>query len=166
MSDLTYFPQAGLCHEDGDTVRGAEPRAVARMKDAGKEAMECLFSRGEVNHMDGTPGPEDTAHLKESKFPHRGLEVVEHEGGQHSVERGVRIGKLLGEAQVELDRGGLAFGFSPSPIQRLRIGVEPDNLGFGMSAFEKNGHIAGPAANLKHAIARMDIRLIDQPPVG
>ena len=56
------------------------------------------------------------------------LEVVEHEGGEDSVEARVWVGKLLGEAAIELNGECLSGGLAPGAGECLGVGVEPDDI--------------------------------------
>ncbi len=88
---------------------------------------ETLVCSANIEHMQGSAGSQHAPYLMQSLLLLVVTEVMEHEGGQNSVIRPVRVRKLVREAAIELQDDSLTFGFSLRATERLRIGIEADD---------------------------------------
>jgi hypothetical protein len=95
---------------------------------------------------------QDPPHLGEHLRlgPGPGLDVVEHQAGQHPVERGVRVGQLLGVAVVEAHREPGSPRLAACSVQRALVGVDPDDLDVGMTLPGGDDEAAGATADIEH----------------
>src|SRR5260370_33038962 len=56
-------------------------------------------------------------------------DVVEHEGGEHTVEGPVGIRKLIAKPPIELDRDRCACRLTARSSECFRVGIESNDIG-------------------------------------
>jgi len=97
--------------------------------EASDETVGSYLRSSEVEQVQGGVGFQYPPCLLQCLLLLVGFEVVEHEGGKHSVERRIRIRKFLRDPAIQLHGESFSLGFSPGADERLRIGIEPNNFG-------------------------------------
>ena len=89
---------------------------------------------------------------------------MEHEGGEHPIKGRVEIWQFIRKALIELDRDCRSFRLSSASGERLRIGIESDDLDIVMELLDQRGQCTRATADIEDAMSAPDSRLIEECP--
>src|SRR5207247_1176527 len=153
-------------HEGENSVLGVVSQTMPRVKPAGQEAMPAGRRSSEIKHVKKATGFEDAPDLTQCLLLLVLLEVVEHEGGEYSIEGRIGIRKLIGKPLIELDRDRRSFRLASCSCKRLRIRIESNNVDVRMEALDQRDQAAGAATDVENAMTWPKGRLIEQCPPG
>src|SRR6266853_6682500 len=97
--------------------------------------MCAVFWSFEIEHVKLAPRLEDAADRAQGLPLLVCGDVMEHEGGKHTVEGRFGIGKLIAKTLVEVDRDRCAGRLASGSSERLRVGIESNDVGLRIEAF-------------------------------
>src|SRR5262245_41832824 len=89
---------------------------------------------------------------------------MEHKGGEHSIEGGVRIRELIRKPLIELNSNRRSFRLASCSGERLRIGIESEDIDVRMKALDLCDHGASATADVKNTMPRLNGRWIEKRP--
>src|SRR5262245_50441144 len=117
----------------------------------GHEAPRAGVRPPQIKQMKGAAGSEDAPDLPQGLLLLVWLQVVEHEGGEHAIEgrRGIR--KRIRKPLIEVDGDRCPCRLSYGVGERLRIGIDANDLDLRMPALEQYDQAASAAADVEHA---------------
>src|ERR1700758_530712 len=90
--------------------------------------------------------------------------MVEHEGGEHSIEGRLGIWQIIRRALIELDRYFCSLRLSLGTGQRLRIGIESGNCDIRMKPLDQDCQSTGTTADVEDAMSVPEGCLIEEYP--
>jgi hypothetical protein len=90
------------------------------------------------------------------------LEVVEHKGGEHSVEGLFGIRKLIRKPFTELDGDRRSFRFASGTGEGLRVRIESNYDDIRVQALDQHDETAGAAPDVENAVTRANGRLFEK----
>ena len=160
VGNLRRICETCFAHECRNVVSEVVSQTLASMLEASDKTVGLRLRSSKVNQVQGVAGFEYPPCLLQCLLHLVCLEVVEHEGGKHSVERRIRIWKLLREPAIQLHVDRFSLGFSPGERERLRIGIEPNNFGLRMKTLDKDREVSGTAAVQISVSTTMGMRAI------
>jgi hypothetical protein len=135
---------------------------MTRVKKASQEPIRAGLRTSEIKQMKEAARLEDPTDLTQCLQFHFRIEMMEHKGGEHSIEGLVGIRKVMQEPLIELYRDRRSLCFASCSGQCFRIRIEPNYSDVGMKSFDNSYQCAGAAADLKNVITRPDAGLIDE----
>src|SRR5215217_3055268 len=162
MGNLSRICETCFAHERRNAVSEVVSQALASVLEASDKTVGPHLRSSEVNQVQGAAGFEYPPCLRQCLLLLVWLKVMEHESGKHSVERRIRIGKLLRVPAIQLHEERFSLGFSSGAGKRLRVRIEPNNFGLRMKVFDKDREVSSTAADLDDTMIRLNTRLIDQ----
>lgn len=116
----------------------------------------------EIGEVYGASGLEDSADLPQRKQLRVAVDVVEHQGGQHGIEAGVRKREPLRVGQVEAHLESSSLCFTAGTSQSFGVRVDSDDLSGRVEALGQDGEAPGAAADIEHSRARANAGLFEQ----
>jgi RNA polymerase sigma factor (sigma-70 family) len=152
--------EAGAPQRRGDDVffeaRMREPKAAQR-------AVAARVLAGEIHELEATPGLEHAMDLRQHGLLRRRIEVMEHERRQHAAEAARlerhRAGRALREPSADAGAVQLAL----RSRERLGIGIQADGFHRRLRLEHGDEQRARAAADIEHALARPELRALQQP---
>src|SRR5262249_59671944 len=110
-----------------------------------------VVTAAEIEHVKRAAGSQHARDRVQGSTLLVALEVVEHERREDAVVGAVRIRQLVGIPAIERYRYVLTVRLSPGAVERLRVGVEPDDVDRRVERLHEQREVAGPAADLEAA---------------
>src|SRR3974390_2682790 len=89
-------------------------------------------------------------------------QMMQHQTGQHAVKRLIGIGQHKSQAALPLDLASCSFCFCSCPIEYLNVPIDPGDFCCRMKSLDHDGQRASAAAQVEHALARLNVRLFNQ----
>src|SRR5262245_3317351 len=91
---------------------------------------------------------------------------MEHEGGKHAIESGIRIWKAIRKSAFQLDRRSDAIGFASRTRQGLRIRIDSRDVCSWIELVNEHHQRSCAAADVQNMVARLKLCLIEKHPSG
>lgn len=159
---LTDRSEPGIPEKVGKATLNIVSNLLAPGNDTGNASTPRGCRPAKVDDVKRAVGLKNTPQLPEGLKLMLSGQVVKHERRKHSLERLVRVRKLIGETLVEGNRHPVALGFVASDLEGLGIAVQTMYLALRVEPFDHQGQGACPAAQVEHSAATRNSRLLDQ----
>ena len=162
MGNLRRICETCFAHERRNAVSEVLSQALASMLEASDKTVGSHLRSSKVNQVQRASGFEYPPCLLQCLLLLVGFEVVKHKGGEHLVKRRIRIRKVLSKPAIQLHGERFSLCFTSGVGKRLRVGIEPNNLGLRMKTLDEDREVSSTAADLDGTMVRPDDSLIDQ----
>lgn len=139
-------------------------QAVSCVEPVAPKAMSLGLWRLEIKQVKGASRNQDAMDLMQRLLLLVRAEMVEHEGGEYTIKRRVRVRQLIRKALVELDGDGCPFCFSSGSSEGPGIGIESDDLDIRMKTLDQRGQRPRATADVEDTMAAADGGLIEERP--
>jgi hypothetical protein len=127
-----------------------------------EQCAQAMARAGEVDDVQRRARAQHADDLAQHRRLLSALQVVEHERRDHPVEARSGERQRVAEALLERDLHAGPRRLGPRAGERLRVGVEPDELDPRLRGLRNQRERAGPAAQVEHALARHELGVRDQ----
>lgn len=145
--------------KDGALVVVGEP--VMRMP---ASATSRRLRPTEVQKMQGAAGFQYASNLIQRAFLLATFEVVQHERGQHAIERGVWVVQRIRKSAIELDARANAPGFPRRSRERFVVGINANDVDIRARCLRKNDQAPCAAADIEHTMTGKEVGLAQKLP--
>ena len=131
MGNLRRICETYFAHECRNAVSEVVSQTLASMLEVSDKTVGSHLRSSKVEQVQGATGFQYPLCLLQCLLLLVWLEVVEHEGGKHSVERRIRIRKLLREPAIQLHREHFSLGFRCARASAFGSGSSPTTSACG-----------------------------------
>src|SRR5262245_28492953 len=160
---LMHLGEARLAQPRGEPAREVVPCPTAVVDHRGERTLEPVPGRPEVEQMERAALAQHPPDLPERLLLLLATEVVDHERRDHVVEARGRKRNAAAVARLPADRDTGLAGLALGERERLRVGIEPHDLGPGLAPCEQQRERAGATAEVEHLLTGPDRRGVEQP---